>query len=135
MFAIYGINVESVAVVVTAFMLGLGFGSLAGGRISRSPRAALLACFGGAELGTASFGILSLRLFHHVAYYTAGASLVNTAILSLALLLVPTMLMGSTLPFLVAYVVDQSRNVGRSVGLLYFVNTLGSAIACFAPPQ
>jgi len=131
LFAIYGINVESVAVVVTAFMLGLGFGSMAGGRISRSPRVALLGCFGAAELGTASFGILSLRLFDHVAYYTAGASLLNTAILSLALLLVPTMLMGSTLPFLVAYVVGQSRNVGRSVGLLYFVNTLGSAIACF----
>ena len=41
------------------------------------------------------------------------------------------MLMGSTLPFLVAYVVGESRNVGRSVGLLYFVNTLGSAVACF----
>jgi spermidine synthase len=135
LFAIYGINVESVAVVVTAFMLGLGLGSMAGGWISRSRRVALLACFGAAELGTASFGILSLRFFHHVAYYTAGASLLNTAILSLALLLIPTMLMGSTLPFLTAYLVDQSRNVGRSVGLLYFVNTLGSAIACFVAAE
>ena len=131
LFAIYGINVESVAVVVTAFMLGLGLGSMAGGRVSRSPRVALLACFGVAELGTGLFGILSPRLFHQVAYYTAGASLLNTAILSLVLLLIPTMLMGSTLPFLVAYVVGESRNVGRSIGLLYFVNTLGSAVACF----
>jgi spermidine synthase len=131
LFAVYGINVESVAVVVTAFMLGLGLGSMVGGQISRSRRVTLLVCFGAAELGTSSFGILSLRLFHHVAHYTAGASLLNTAILSLALLLVPTMLMGSTLPFLTAYLVDRSRNVGRSVGLLYFVNTMGSAIACF----
>ena len=37
LFAIYGINVEAVTVVVTAFMLGLGIGSLAGGWLSRDP--------------------------------------------------------------------------------------------------
>src|SRR5579862_6413789 len=31
LFIIYGVNVESVTVVVTAFMLGLGLGSLVGG--------------------------------------------------------------------------------------------------------
>ena len=31
LFTIYGINVESVTVIVTAFMLGLGLGSLVGG--------------------------------------------------------------------------------------------------------
>ena len=39
--------------------------------------------------------------------------------------------MGSTLPILVAYLVRISGNVGRSVGSLYCVNTLGSAVACF----
>jgi spermidine synthase len=39
------------------------------------------------------------------------------------------MLMGGTLPLLVAYSVRKSGNVGKSVGQLYFVNTLGSAIA------
>src|SRR4029077_8010206 len=34
LFAIYGVNAESVAVVVSAFMMGLGLGSLAGGWIS-----------------------------------------------------------------------------------------------------
>jgi hypothetical protein len=46
LFDSYGVNVESVAVGVTAFMLGLGLGSIAGGRISRSPRVSFLACFG-----------------------------------------------------------------------------------------
>ena len=36
LFPMYGVNVESAAVVVTAFMLGLGLGSLFGGRVSRS---------------------------------------------------------------------------------------------------
>src|ERR1035438_10351409 len=34
LFSIYGVNVQSVAVVVSAFMLGLGIGSLVGGRLS-----------------------------------------------------------------------------------------------------
>ena len=45
LFTIYGINVESVTVVVTAFMLGLGIGSFAGGRLSRL-RLPLLGVFG-----------------------------------------------------------------------------------------
>jgi hypothetical protein len=32
----------------------------------------------------------------------------------------------------VAYLVRRSGNVGRSVGLLYFVNTLGSALGSLA---
>src|SRR5216683_1405995 len=39
LFAIYGVNAESVAIIVSAFMLGLGLGSLVGGRLSaRFPR-------------------------------------------------------------------------------------------------
>ena len=33
LFRIFGVNTESVTIVVTAFMLGLGLGSLAGGWI------------------------------------------------------------------------------------------------------
>ena len=73
LFAIYGVNVESVTVVVTGFMLGLGLGSLAGGYLSRTPNMPLLALFGTAELGTALYGAFSLRLFHLVAVYTAAA--------------------------------------------------------------
>ena len=131
LFAIYGVNIESVTVVVSAFMLGLGLGSLAGGRISRNPSAPLLLLFGGIELGIAAYGLASLPLFHAVARFTAGAPPLQTGLLSFALVLVPTVLMGATLPLLVAQLVRFSGNVGRSVGVLYFVNTLGSAVACF----
>jgi spermidine synthase len=130
LFAIYGVNAESVAVVVSAFMLGLGLGALAGGWLSaRFPRQGIV-LFGLAELGTALFGLGSLRIFHWAAAYTAGASLPYTVIFSLALLIVPTMLMGATLPLLVEHLVRFSGRVGYSVATLYFVNTLGSAIAC-----
>jgi spermidine synthase len=131
LFAVYGVNIESVTIVVTAFMLGLGLGSLFGGQLSRSTRLPLLAIFGCVELGIAAYGLASLRLFHWVAQFTAGSSLFKTSIVTLLLVLIPTMLMGCTLPLLVAHMVRVSRSVGRSVGRLYFVNTLGSAIACF----
>jgi len=131
LFAIYGVNTESVTIVVSAFMLGLGLGSLAGGRISRSSSAPLLLLFGIAEFGVAGYGLVSLRLFHAAAEFSAGAGEAETGILSFGLVLIPTVLMGATLPLLTAQLVRLSGNVGRSVGALYFVNTLGSAAACF----
>jgi len=46
-------------------------------------------------------------------------------------LLFPTMLMGATLPLLVQRFVNRSGRVGFSVSMLYFVNTFGSAVACY----
>src|SRR5262249_5462174 len=131
LFAIYGVNIESVTVVVTAFMLGLGLGSLFGGWLSKQtiPRLLVFACV---ELGIAGFGILSLPLFHWIAIYTAGTTILKAGLITFLLVLFPTILMGSTLPLLVAHIVDRCGNVGHSVGTLYFVNTLGSATACFA---
>lgn len=130
LFAIYGINIESVTIVVSAFMLGLGLGSLGGGVLSRSRRLSPIVFFAAAELGTAFFGLVSLSIFHHVAEYTVSSPLWKTGILSFLLVVVPTILMGSTLPLLVEYLVRSSQNVGSSVGALYFVNTLGSGVAC-----
>ncbi len=132
LFAIYGINIESVTVVVTAFMLGLGLGSLAGGRLSKDPARSVLVLFGLVEMGIGAFGFVSLDLFHRVGAMTLRMPPVATAVVTFLLVLVPTLLMGMTLPLLVADWARRSGNVGRSVGMLYFVNTLGSALACFA---
>jgi spermidine synthase len=131
LFSIYGVNAESVAVVVSAFMLGLGIGNLVGGWAStRYPKQAVV-LFGALEIGVALFGLASLHLFHWAAKFTAGASLPATVIFSLLLLIFPTMLMGATLPLLVQHFVGRSNLVGFSVAILYFVNTLGSAFACY----
>jgi hypothetical protein len=45
---------------------------------------------------------------------------------------VASSLMGASLPLLVEQVARTSRNVGRAVGSLYFINTAGSALAAFA---
>src|SRR5258706_8127195 len=91
LFSIYGLNIESVTVVVTAFMLGLGLGSLCGGWLSKRRTLPLLAVFGIIELGISGYGFISLNIFHAVASYTAGSSALGTGIVTFAMLLIPTM--------------------------------------------
>lgn len=130
LFTIYGVNIQSVTVIVTVFMLGLGIGSLAGGWLSTVSKIQTLRAFGIIELSIGAFGVCSLPLFHYVAQFTSGASTAATGISTFLLLLIPTLLMGSTLPLLVAFMVRRSSNVGESVGSLYAVNTFGSGVAC-----
>ena len=63
-------------------MLGLGLGSLVGGKVSKWPGAPLLLFFGLAELGIAAYGLVSLQLFHAVARFSAAAPPIETAVLS-----------------------------------------------------
>ena len=132
LFTLYGVNIESITMIVTVFMLGLGLGSLAGGRLSTYPKIKPLLAFGLIEASIGAFGLASLHIFHRVGSVTAGHSTFVTGIIAFALLLVPTMLMGSTLPLLVEHVVRRTGNVGESVGSLYCVNTFGSGVACLA---
>jgi len=109
--------------------MGLGLGSLVGGILSTKTGNRLIFLFGFIELLIGLYGLVSLQLFSLVGQFTAGVSPLMTFFLSFLLVLLPTALMGATLPILVAHVVKVSRNVGKSVGTLYFVNTLGSALA------
>jgi predicted membrane-bound spermidine synthase len=113
-------------------MLGLGLGSLAGGALSKRGARSLLLWFSAIELAIGSFGVISLDLFARVGEATLGAPPLLTGVATFLLLLPPTLMMGSTLPLLVTFAVMRSGNVGRSVGLLYFINTFGSAFAAFA---
>ena len=128
---LYGSHAESVAMVVASFLLGLGIGSLIGGRLSEKPGMPLVLLFCFAELGVAAYGLGSIRLFQWAGQATGGASPVVTALMAFALVFTPTLLMGATLPLLVAHQVRVSGHVGESVSWLYFVNTLGAAAGAF----
>jgi len=130
LFRIFGVNIESVTIVVTAFMLGLGLGSLLGGWISKRRGLPLLPLLALIELMTGGFGLVSLAAFDVIGAVTAAWPLPALAAVNLALVIMPTLLMGATLPLLVGHLVRRSGDVGRSVGLLYYVNTLGAGAAC-----
>lgn len=130
LFRIFGVNSESVTIVVTAFMLGLGLGSLAGGWVSKRRGISLLPLLAAIEIMTAAFGIVSLSVFEKVGELIVSWPLPAMAAVNLLLVIVPTLLMGATLPILVSHLVRRSGQVGNAVGLLYYVNTLGAGAAC-----
>jgi predicted membrane-bound spermidine synthase len=123
----FGVDIESVTIVVSTFMLGLGLGALAGGEIADRYPNRVIVMFAIIELATAAFGVCSPDLIRTISAATVNGSLATIAAVNFGLLLIPTTLMGATLPILVTHVVRRYRNLGVSVGVLYFTNTFGAA--------
>src|SRR6266481_4816400 len=132
----FGSTIQSVTTVVAAYMGGLGLGAwLFGRRVDRTPRPAVL--YGWLEIAIGIFGILSplvLGLAHWIYIGTAGAlALGGTASVALRfglaalVLLIPTTLMGGTLPVLTRALTGEDRGLLKpSLGRLYGLNTLGA---------
>lgn len=132
LFVAFGVDIESVTIVVSAFMLGLGVGALIGGQLADHKPHRVVACFAGAEWLIGIFALGSPELIAWTAHVTLEQSPFIVALANFLLLLVPTTLMGATLPMLVAFLVRRSATVGVSIGGLYFVNTLGAATGAAA---
>ncbi len=123
------------ALVVGAFLLGLGLGSLIGGlyadRLSR--RGALIA-FALCEVGIALFAVLSPWLYHDVIYREllplASSRVVMFAVV-FAGLLWPTFLMGCSLPWLSKAIVSRISGAAELIAKLYGLNTMGAAVGAF----
>jgi predicted membrane-bound spermidine synthase len=128
LFTSLGVDIESVTVIVSVFMLGLGLGALAGGQLAdRLPRQALL-LFALAEALIGLYGWFSPELLRGAATLLIEQPRGTVAVANFLLLLPSTCLMGATLPILVAHVTRVYGNVGQAIGLLYQANTLGAAI-------
>ena len=132
----FGSTIQSVTTVVAAYMGGLGLGAWVFGRIAdRSRQPAAL--YGRLEIVIGVFGILSplvLGFAHWIYLGTAGAlSLGGAASVALRfglaalVLLIPTTLMGGTLPVLTRAMMGDDRGLLKpSLGRLYGLNTLGA---------
>lgn len=127
LFSSFGVDVDSVTIIVSVFMLGLGLGALVGGILADHRPKFALGFFALAELGIGTFGVFSPDLIRAAGDMFVGAPQWQVAVANFMLLLIPTCLMGATLPILVAYVTRMWGNVGKSIGLLYQVNTFGAA--------
>ena len=134
---IFGSTTLAASTILVAYMLGLGVGGLLGGRLSRRVRAGVK-LYGSIEI---AIGLYALAVPFVFAWFpelnrawlytlTFWPAAVTRFLLALAVLLVPTILMGATLPILVGHLVRRSGNVGKAVGTLYYVNTLGAGAAC-----
>ena len=133
-----GAGIYSIATIVAAFMAGLGIGSHLGGHLSaRLTRSRALVAFALVEGGIALFGALSPFLFYDLLYRRATflyASPWSTVAAHFASLLVPTTLMGMSLPFLVRALVRSAPNASRRVAVVYGINVLGAATGAAVGP-
>ena len=132
----FGSTIQSVTTVVAAYMGGLGLGAWLVGRFAdRSPNPARL--YGWLEIAIGVFGIISpvvLGLAHWIYLGTAGALALGGAAsvalrfgLAALVLLIPTTLMGGTLPVLTRALMGEDRGLLKlSLGRLYGLNTLGA---------
>lgn len=130
-----GADTIAAALVVGAFLLGLGIGSLAAGlyadRLSR--RAALIA-FAICEVGIAVFAVLSPFLYYDVIYKGLLPLAESRGVIFFVVfagLLWPTFLMGCSLPFLSKAIVSQIAGSAQLIGWLYGLNTLGAGVGAF----
>jgi len=137
---LFGATQYAVATVLTAFMGGLALGSFLIGRYADRLRRPLL-FYGLLEAGI-GFAALAfptaLDLCEPIVgkFYATGGeetffvfSLLRFAI-AFVLLMVPTTLMGATLPVMSRAVTRDAR-IGRSVGALYALNTAGAVLGVF----
>jgi spermidine synthase len=133
-----GVGLYSVAMIVAAFMAGLGIGSHAGGRLSAHVAGSrALVAFASLELGISAFGAASTFLYYDWLYPYAvhlPSPSWQAGLLHFAALLPPTVLMGMSLPFLVRALVTDVKGAGRRIGWLYGVNVLGAAAGALSAP-
>ena len=125
-----GMDTHSTMTTVAAFMLGLGLGNLAGGAVGdRLRRGRCFAAYLLLETAIAGFAWLSPYLLYDV--YGGYAQHLDGAWekfgVELLLLLLPTLLMGATLPVAARALVRSGAESAAIVGRLYGANTLGAA--------
>jgi spermidine synthase len=138
---LFGVTVFAVSAVLASFMLGLASGGiLFGARADRTDKPIRL--FGWLHVGICLSTMATLlaapafqRLYLSV-HTIFGANVhvfrAMVFLLSLLLLIVPTTLMGATFPVASKALATRQESLGRDVGILYALSTLGSVIGCIA---
>ncbi|EOF9588051.1 fused MFS/spermidine synthase [Neisseria gonorrhoeae] len=126
LFSHIGIDLSSITVIISVFMVGLGVGAYFGGRIADRFPSSIIPLFCIAEVSIGLFGLGHLLV---------EADLPIIAAANFLLLLLPTFMMGATLPLLTCFFNRKIHNVGESIGTLYFFNTLGAALGSLAAAE
>ncbi|NWF70277.1 MAG: spermidine synthase [Chloroflexi bacterium] len=127
-----GSDVRSVTIITGAYLGGLGVGSLIGSAIADrlSSRQAVRA-YGLCNIAIALFALAS-RLFFYDVLFLRLNTLAETPLLMLvtvfASLLIPTTLMGLSLPLLAKALVRSIEGAARLISRLYAGNTLGAGV-------
>jgi spermidine synthase len=134
---VLGNTVYATSIILAVFMAGLALGSYAIGRLSHKKQN-LLRLYSYLELGIAlsAAGLLFVfphlvpiyRFFYHLSGDHRLVLTIVQSLIMLALLLVPTFLMGGTLPLLSSHTRRYEASFSDRIGALYGFNTLGAVV-------
>lgn len=136
---VFGTSELAVATVLTAYMSGLSLGAAIAGRLVHRIKRPLLT-YGLLEGGIAISAVAVPFLLMAIGDLTALAlgnqpyppeskgigQLLFYFSATLLILVVPTALMGATLPLLIKHVISRDDEIGSKVGGLYSLNTFGA---------
>ncbi len=138
---VLGTTVYAVATVLGVYMGGLALGSWLFGRIADRPGRNGFRIYAWLEglVGLYAFLLPLLMSLSDDIYRMAWPSISESfsgqmalrLVLAILILIVPTTLMGGTLPVLSRYLVRRIDRSGTEIGTLYAVNTLGAVVGCF----
>ena len=138
---VFGVTTYAVSTVLSAFFAGLAIGSYIAGRLIDRTRRHPLFIYGIMEGGIGVYALLLpllLRLLEasYPAFYSSvGQSFALFTLFrflaSFVVLVIPTTLMGATLPVLSKLMVDRENVLGLNVGRLYAINTTGAVVGSF----
>ena len=138
---VFGGTTYAITTILVSFMAGLGLGSYVAGRLSHRLRQAGRV-YGCLEVAIGAYALavpfllgVAEPLYRFLYARAADAPWVLTAArfcIGSLIVLVPTTFMGATLPILVRYVTGIEEGFGRSVGLLYGINTFGAMLGTMA---
>jgi spermidine synthase len=138
---VFGVTVYAASTVWASFMAGLALGSFVGGRLGDRVRSPLI-WFGAVEIFV-GLSALSTPLvldvlqgwyaqIHDALPRSVGVVTLARGLMSFLVLLVPTMLMGATLPLIVRSALVRGGELGTKVGVLYGTNTAGAIAGTLA---
>ena len=138
---VFGTTTFAVSTVVAIFFAGLALGSYIFGRYSQKTFCPLM-LYALLEISLGVFALLNpfmftwadnlYGLFYPAIMHNFFLLSFIRFILTVFLILPPTILMGGTLPLFCRQYVVSEKKILLSVGLLYALNTLGAAFGCAA---
>lgn len=137
----FGVTIYATSVVLAAFMGGLALGSYLFGRFAEY-KGSPLRIYAGLEVCIGLYALMmphlldALPFLYKAVYVHWSDNLTLTLgarfVMSFAVLLIPTTMMGATLPVLSKFFVTESERVGKEGGRLYAFNTFGAVAGTIA---
>ena len=133
----FGSTVYAITTVLTAFMAGLSIGSYFMGKLAEKRKSPLF-MYALLEIGIGIYALITpfllnltdtiYLLYYHRIWQQQELLFVVRFLHSFVVLIIPTIFMGATLPVLSKYLISRFENFGKTLSLLYAVNSFGGML-------